>query len=218
MTIKTWPTNERPREKLLSMGPKSLSDAELLAILIRSGIKNKNALDLARNLIKEMGGLRPLFNADIRTITKFPGIGNEKYAVFQACLELGQRYLAEAMKKRQVLRGAKNTERYLMARMRDYQHEVFACLFLDTHNRVISFDELFHGTVNETSVHPREVVKRALKHNAVSVILAHNHPSGISKPSKIDEMITEQLKAALKLIDVEVLDHVVVGDAKCDSM
>jgi len=216
--IKTWPKNERPREKLLTMGPNALSDAELLAILIKTGIKNKNALDIGREMLTEFSGLRGIFSASIKEISQISGLGPAKYALFQASLEIGKRHLRENLNERDVLKHADDTREYLTSRLRDYQHEVFACLFLDIRHRIISFDEMFHGTINEASVHPREVVKAALKHNAAAIIFAHNHPSGVSEPSYVDEIITQQLQRALALVNVKVIDHVVIGDGEYVSM
>ena len=212
MAISDWPEAERPREKLLSLGPQALSDAELLAIFLRTGITGCNAVELARRLMQEYGGLRMLLQADRTRFCATRGLGNAKYAQLQAVLELARRHLAENLMRSDALKNPAETRRYLTARLRDYPYEVFACLFLDTRHRVISYEELFRGTIDGASVHPREVVRRALQHNAAAVILAHNHPSGVAEPSDADRRITTRLKDALALIDIRVLDHVVIGD------
>lgn len=217
MAINTWPHNERPREKLLERGPDALSDAELLAIFLRTGVRGKSAVDLARDLIAVHGGLRGLLEADRQSLCAHKGFGTSKYVQLQAGLELGRRYLAATLERSDTLSSPQDTRNFLRARLRGYPHEVFACLFLDNRHRVISFDELFHGTIDSASVHPREVVRRALKHNAAAVILAHNHPSGVAEPSNSDRAITRRLIEALALIDVRVLDHLVIGDAEAVS-
>lgn len=217
MSIIDWPAHERPREKMLLRGPDALSDAELLAIFLRTGTRGKTAVDLARELLDHFGGLRPLLNADKKTFCACTGLGEAKYVQLQATLEMMRRHLAETLQRNDVLKNPDDTRRYLLTRMRDYHFEVFACLFLDNRNRVISFDEMFFGTINGTSVHAREVVRRALKHNAAAVILAHNHPSGVAEPSTADKNLTQQLSEALILIDVRVLDHLVIGDGEVVS-
>jgi len=218
MAIRDWPEAERPREKLLSLGPQALSDAELLAIFLRTGIAGCSAVELARRLVNEYGGLRTLFQADRKRFCATRGLGDAKYAQLQAVLELARRHLAESLMRGDALKNPAETRRYLTARLRDYPYEVFACLFLDTRHRVISYEELFRGTIDGASVHPREVVRRALQHNAAAVILAHNHPSGIAEPSDADRRITTRLKDALALIDIRVLDHIVIGDQIATSL
>ncbi len=217
MPLSDWPKAERPREKLLSLGPQALSDAELLAIFLRTGIPGRNAVELARALVAEYGGLRSLLQADRRRFCTTKGLGNAKYAQLQAVLELARRHLGEQLMRSDALKNPAETRRYLTARLRDYPYEVFACLFLDTRHRVISYEELFQGTIDGASVHPREVVRRAIRHNAAAVILAHNHPSGIAEPSDADLRITTRLKEALGLIDIRVLDHIVIGDREATS-
>ena len=217
MSITDWPKDERPREKMLLRGADALSDAELLAIFLRTGTKGKSAVDLARELLEQFGGLRSLLNADKKTFCSCIGLGEAKYTQLQATLEMSRRHLAESLQRTDVLSNPNDTRRFLLSRMRDYHYEVFACLFLDNRNRVISFDEMFFGTINGTSVHPREVVKRALKHNAAAIILAHNHPSGVAEPSQADRSLTDQLKSALEMIDTRVLDHLVIGDGEVVS-
>ncbi len=217
MSITTWPESERPREKLEQRGAPALSDAELLAIFLRTGVRGKSAVDLARDLLGHYGGLRGLLDADRDSLCSHKGLGASKYVHLQAGLELGRRYLATTLERADVLSSPADTRDYLRSRLRGYPHEVFACLFLDNRHRIISFDELFTGTIDSASVHPREVVRRALGHNAAAVILAHNHPSGIAEPSRSDEAITRRLSEALALIDVRVLDHLVIGDAEAVS-
>lgn len=212
MPIRDWPSPERPREKLLSKGPSSLSDAELLAIFLRTGVRGKTAVDVARELLSEFGGMRPLLETDYVTLGRTPGLGPAKYVQIQAALELGRRYLEAGMKRDSLLISPDSTRKYLKARLRAYTHEVFACIFLDNRHRVIEFEELFKGTIDGASIHPREVVKRALFHNAAAVIFAHNHPSGVAEPSQSDLAITRRLNDALALVDIRVLDHFIVGD------
>lgn len=212
MAILDWPAHERPREKMLLRGAQALSDAELLAIFLRTGTRGKTAVDLARELLLQFGSLRSLLEADRQLFCQSPGLGEAKYCQLQATLEMSRRYLAEKMARGDALNNPVDTHRFLMARMRDFRQEVFACLYLDNRHRVISFDEMFYGTINMASVHPREIVQRALKHNASAVILAHNHPSGVAEPSQADRDLTKQLQKALALVEVRVLDHIVVGD------
>ena len=212
MAITDWPVDERPREKLLTRGAQALSDAELLAIFLRVGVKGKTAVDLARELLLGLGSLRQLFDADAQKFCETHGMGEAKYVQLQAVLEMSRRYLAEKMQRGDALTDPDAVRFYLVSKLRDYRFEVFACLFLDNRHRVIQFEELFRGTIDSASVHPREVVRRCLFHNAAAVIFAHNHPSGIAEPSQSDERITQKLKDALQLIDVRVLDHFVVGD------
>jgi DNA repair protein RadC len=217
MPITDWPRNERPREKLLSRGPHVLSDAELLAIFLRTGTNGKTAVDLARDLLSRYQGLRPLLELDLAEISRNPGVGATKYAQFQAALELGRRYLEAGLKRESPLTTPGATRNYLKSRLRAYPQEVFACLFLDNRHRVICYEELFTGTIDGASVHPREVVRRAIYHNAAALIFAHNHPSGVAEPSHSDRLLTQRLKDALALIDIRVLDHLVVGDAEVVS-
>lgn len=212
MTICSWPAAERPREKLLDRGPQALSDAELLAIFLRTGMQGKTAVDLARELLSRFGGLRPLLEADQASFCESPGLGPAKYVQLQAVLELGRRHLQEGLVRDTAFGDPSSVRAYLRARLRDRHREVFACLFLDTRHRLIACDELFLGTIDGASVHPREVVQQALAHKAAAVILAHNHPSGVAEPSRADKAITGRLVEALALIDVRVLDHFIVGD------
>ena len=217
-SIRDWPVGERPREKLLARGPAALSDAELLAIFLRTGVNGKTAVDLARELLQAWGGLRPLLEAEQKRFCAMRGLGLAKYAQLQAVLEMGRRHLQEQLQREATLDNPEVTRNYLISRLRHHQHEVFACLFLDNRHRIITFEELFHGTIDGASVHPREVIKRALQHNAAAVILAHNHPSGIAEPSRADVQITRRLVEALALVDIRVLDHLIIGDGEGVSL
>lgn len=217
MPISAWPQHERPREKLLLRGPTALSDAELLAIFLRTGVAGKTAVDLARELLTQFGSLRELLAAGQREFCSAPGLGAAKYAQLQAVLEMAFRHLNERLQRGAALSSSIDTKNYLRARLRDRPHEVFCCLFLDNRHRPLAFEEMFTGTINGTAVYPREIVKRALTHNAAAVIFAHNHPSGVAEPSRADELLTARLKDALGLIDVRVLDHLVIGDGEVIS-
>ena len=218
MPISDWPVDERPREKLLIRGASALSDAELLAIFLRTGIAGKTAVDLARDLLQEHGGLRNLLATNQQQFCKSKGLGQAKFAQLQAVLEMAKRHLQENLQRGNTLSNPDDTRRFLQARLREYPHEVFATLFLDNQHRVIEFEELFSGTIDGASVHPREVVRRALHHNAAALILAHNHPSGIAEPSQADHQITLRLKDALALVDIRLLDHFIVGDGQPISL
>ncbi len=218
MPITDWPTQERPREKLLQKGAETLSDAELLAIFLRTGVAGKTAVDLARELLTEYGGLRHLLSADLPRFSRSKGLGPAKYAQLQAVLEMGRRYLQEDLQRHASLTSPAESRAYLQAKLRHYPYEVFSCLFLDNRHRVIEFEELFRGTIDGASVHPREVVRRALHHNAAALILAHNHPSGVTEPSAADQRITQRLKEALSLMEIRILDHFIIGDGKPVSM
>jgi len=211
MAITDWPEGERPREKLLARGAGALSDAELLAIFLRVGVTGKSAVDLARELLAHFGGLNRLFAASQDAFTAFPGMGPAKYAQLRAVLEMARRALGETMRVGDALNSPAAVRDWLRLRLGGLGHEVFVALFLDAQNRVIEAEELFRGTLTQTSVYPREVVKRALAHNAAGVLLAHNHPSGVAEPSQADRWLTDQLKAALALVDVRVLDHFIVA-------
>ena len=212
MSMTDWPEAERPREKLLSQGPTALSDAELLAIFLRTGTPGQTAVELARELLGEFGSLRGLLQANQQQLCAAHGLGPAKFAQLQAVLELARRHLGERLQRGDLLLNPEATRRYLITTLGDLPHEVFCCLFLDTRHRLICYEELFQGTIDGASVHPREVVRRALHHNAAAVILAHNHPSGVAEPSDADQRITRRLKQALQLMDIRVLDHLVVGD------
>lgn len=213
MAITDWPEGERPRERLLQRGAASLSDAELLAIFLRTGVAGLTAVDLARQLLKQFGGLRALLTATQQCFCSGYGLGLAKYTQLQAVLEMSHRYLTETVKHTHSLTSSEQTQRYLRSCLHDRTREQFGCLFMDNQNRVIVFETLFFGTIDRACVYPREVVKRALFHNASAVILAHNHPSGVAEPSQADKDITEHLVRALELVDIRVLDHVVIGDA-----
>lgn len=211
MAITDWPEAERPREKLIHRGAETLSDAEILALFIRTGIQGHTAVDLARDLLSHFGSLRALLEADHKAFCARPGMGPAKFGEIQAALELGRRYLDERLREGDALSSPADTRRYLSARLKGYRHEVFAALFLDNQHRVLAYEELFQGTLDSCSVHPREVVKKALAHHAGAVILAHNHPSGHAEPSAEDRSLTRRLADALALIDVRTLDHIVIG-------
>jgi DNA repair protein RadC len=212
MAITDWPTAERPREKLLQKGAENLSDAELLAIFLRTGISGKSAVDLARELLRDFGSLRGLLTSRQADFCARKGLGNAKFAQLQAVLEMARRHLGENLQRAVTLTSPDQTRAYLQSLLRDTPHEVFACLMLDNKHRVITFRKLFSGSINSASVYPREVVKQALADNAAAVILAHNHPSGIAEPSQSDIQITRRLVDALALVDIRVLDHCVIGD------
>ncbi len=216
--IRAWPAGERPRERLLAQGAAALSDAELVAIFLRTGLPGKSAVDLARELLSRFGGLRGLLGADAAMLCACAGLGPAKYAQLQAALEMARRHLGEQLARGDVLSDPAATRRFLQARMRDCPHEVFACLYLDNQHRVLGFEELFRGTLDGASVYPREVVKAALKSNAAALIFAHNHPSGVAEPSAADRSLTQRLRAALALVDIRVLDHLVVGDGEAVSL
>ena len=217
MAIRDWPAGERPREKLLAKGAASLSEAELLAIFLRIGIKGKSAVDLARQSLSHFGSLRALLTASQEDFCAIPGLGPAKYAQLQATLEMARRHLGEPLERGKPLTDPAATRKYLLARLRDMPHEVFSCLYLDNRHRVIAFEELFRGTIDGATVHPREVVRAALKHNAAALIFAHNHPSGVAEPSDADRRLTRRLADALALVDIRVLDHFVVGDGEVAS-
>lgn len=212
MAITDWPIQDRPREKLLARGAQALSDAELLAIFLRTGVAGKTAVDLARELLHQFGNLRNLLRAGPNEFCTGPGLGEAKFAQLQAVLEMARRHLYEELRSRNVLESPEQTRQYLRVQLRDEESEVFAVLFLDSRHRAIAFERLFFGTIDGTAVYPREVIRRCLHHNAAAVIVAHNHPSGVAEPSQADRRITEKLRAALGLVDVRLLDHVVVGE------
>ncbi|MEJ8826431.1 DNA repair protein RadC [Variovorax humicola] len=219
MTFKDLPAEMRPREKLIARGAGALGDAELLALLLRTGIAGKNVLHLSQELLDRFQGIAGLLNASLDDLKSIKGLGgNAKRAELSAVLELARRALAEQLKERAVFDSPDAVKRYLQLHLASRTHEVFAVLFLDAQHRLIALEELFRGTLTQTSVYPREVVMRALHHHAAAVVLAHNHPSGCAEPSRADEMLTQALKAALALIDVRVLDHVIVGKGGALSM
>lgn len=211
MAITDWPANERPREKLLELGAEALSEAELLAIFLRVGVVGKSAVDLARDLLSRFGSLNQLFSASESDINQVHGMGTSKYVQLQAIFEMSRRALNEKMQESDVLGSPQQVRDYLVLKLGNYKQETFLVLFLDAQNRLTASEEMFVGTLTQTSVYPREVVKRALYFNAASVIFAHNHPSGTTTPSKADETLTQDLKKALALVDVRVLDHFIVA-------
>ncbi|EHZ7430971.1 DNA repair protein RadC [Vibrio cholerae] len=217
MSLKELPTESMPREKLLQRGPQSLSDAELLAIFLRTGTHGMNVLALADLLLRDFGSLRALFCASKEQFCRHKGLGEAKFVQLQAVLEMTQRYLAETLKRGDALTSPQQTKLYLSSVLRDRQREAFYILFLDNQHRVIRDEILFEGTIDAAIVYPREVVKRALHHNAAAVILAHNHPSGVAEPSQADRRITDRLRDALGLVEIRVLDHFVVGDGEVVS-
>jgi len=206
-----------PREKLLITGPESLDDEELLAIFLRTGLPGLPVMQLARLLLESFSGLRGLMQAEKDEFLDCPGVGVAKYAQLTSALEMSKRYLESGIRRGESISDPGVTRQFLQLKLRHYAREVFACLFLDNQHRLISYEEMFYGTIDGASVHPREVVKRALEVNAAAVIFAHNHPSGVSEPSQADRRITERLKSALSLVDIRVLDHLVVGDTEVTS-
>ena len=212
-----FPIESMPREKLMSHGPQALTDAELLAILLRTGTKGMNVLELSDFVIKEFGSLRSLFGASKESFCQYKGLGGAKYVQLQAMLELTQRYLVETLQRGDALTSPQQTKLYLSGLLRDKHREEFYVLYLDNQNRVIVGESLFQGTIDSASVYPREVVKRALEHNSAALILAHNHPSGVAEPSQSDRRITRRISDALALVDIRVLDHFVVGDGEIVS-
>jgi DNA repair protein RadC len=217
MAIKDWPRQERPRERLISAGAAVLSDAELLATLLGSGACGRNAVDLARHLLSATGSLHALLELPAKEFTSLPGLGLARYVTLQAALELSRRYLRARLERTSPISDPSVASAYLSAQFRHLSREVFGCLFLDTRHQVIAFETLFLGTLDAATVHPREVVRRALELNAGAVILAHNHPSGVAEPSQADRALTRRLTEALALIDVRIIDHVVIGDGETTS-
>jgi DNA repair protein RadC len=211
MPIRDWPAAERPRERLLSCGAAALSDSELLAVFVRSGVRGRTAVDLARGLLTRFGSISAILAADRAALERRGGIGRARYCQLSAAVELVRRALREAMARRDALGSPGAVRDFLRLKLRDLPHEVFMGLYLDAQNRVIGDEELFRGTLTQTSVYPREVVKSALARNAAGMILAHNHPSGVAEPSHADEALTRALRQALALVDVRVLDHFVIA-------
>lgn len=211
MAITDWPEDERPREKLLARGAAALSDAELLAIFLRVGVKGKSAVDLARELLQRFDSLNALVAASAAEFAAVPGMGSAKYVQFQAVAELSRRLLHEEMTDRDILSSPRQVRDFLRLKLAALPYEVFMVLLLDAQNRLITATELFRGTLTQTSVYPREIVKLALAHNAAAAVFAHNHPSGVAQPSRADEALTKTLKQALGLVDVQLLDHFIVA-------
>lgn len=216
--IKDWPVGDRPRERLVQGGAECLGDAELLAVLLGRGAPGRSAVDLARALLALFGGFRGVLSASHAALQEVRGIGPGKAAVLLAAREACCRYMEEKLTPGKHIGSPTDSTGFLLARLRDRHHEVFCCLFLDNRHRVLAFDELFRGTIDNTTVYPREVVKQALHRNAAAVILAHNHPSGVAEPSEADQLITRRIREALELVDIRLLDHFVVGDSACVSL
>ncbi len=215
--LKDWLTNEKPREKLLHKGAGSLSDAELLAIFLRTGVKGCHVVDLAQQLLISFGSISAIYKASENEFCQHHGLGVAKYVQLQACLEMSTRYLAEKMQNGEALTSSQATRDYLTSELRHESREVFAVMFLDNQHQILKFDRLFFGTIDAAAVYPRVVVEQALKHQAAAVILAHNHPSGVAEASIADKQITKRLEQALNLIDIRVLDHIIVAGNQCYS-
>ena len=218
MLLKDLPEDARPREKLLTRGPAALSDAELLALLLRTGLPGKNALQMGQELVDTFGGVAGLLHTNPEALKNIKGLGPAKKAELMAVLELARRALAQELKEKALFATPQAVRDYLQLQLGSRPHEIFAVLFLDSQHRLIVLEEMFRGTLTQTSVYPREIVVRALALNAASVVLAHNHPSGTARPSRADETLTQTLKAALALVDVRVLDHFVVTGTEAVSM
>ncbi|MBZ2169230.1 RadC family protein [Marinobacter sp. F4216] len=218
MADPNWPSDERPRERLLQHGPQSLSDAELLAIFLRTGTAGTPVLTMSRDLVTRFGGLRGLMTASRQQFCSIKGLGQAKYAQVQAAMEMARRVMDEPLRQGDPLKSPDDTRRFLASRLATYPHEVFAGLFLDNRHRVLQYRELFRGTIDSAAVYPREVVRQALEDNAAAVIFAHNHPSGAAEPSQTDIELTRRLKDALALVDIRVLDHMVVGHGEVISL
>ncbi len=217
MAIKHWPKQEQPREKLFQNGAAVLSTAELLAIFIQSGTKGQTALDISRQLLQKFGGLQPLFQAEKTEICHISGIGKARYVLLQAALELARRYLEESLCDKNVLESSNDVMRFIKSKLKHCKNEVFACLFLDNSFRIISFEEMFKGTLTKTNIYPREIIKRSLELNAAAVIFSHNHPSGDEYPSEADRQLTLKLKRILEQVDVRLLDHIIIAANKTYS-
>lgn len=213
MTILDWPKEDRPREKLLTKGEAMLTNAELLAIFLNTGSRGKTALDIAKALLKAHGSLQHLLKATLTEIREHSGIGPAKYAALRAAMELAKRLQNEPVKQGAVLNNSEVVKQFLLTHFREKVHETFACLFLDGQMRLLAFEELFQGTIDEAAVYPREIVRRAMRHNAAKIILAHNHPSGCPEPSQADKHITRVLAQTLSVLDMKIVDHIIVGGA-----
>ena len=217
MTITEWPADQRPRERLLAGEAARLSDAELLAGLLRTGLRGRSAVDLGNELLSEYGGLRGLLSARQEQALNRPGLGPARWALLQASVELSRRSLREELRARDSLQSPGTVRDFLALWLRDRGFEIFAGLFLDSQNRLISAEELFRGTLTQTAVYPREVARRALELNCAAIIFAHNHPSGVAEPSAADRMLTDALRSALRPLDIPVLDHLIVAGNRCYS-
>jgi len=218
MAIRDWPTDERPREKLLQRGAQALSDAELLAIFLRTGVQGKSAVDLSRELLADHGGLAALMGASLSRFCQSKGLGDAKYAQLQAVMEMSRRYLGDVLQRDQVFSSAASTRRYLQAQLRGEPREVVAALYLDNRHRLIRYEPMFFGTIDSAAVYPREIARRALELNSAALIVAHNHPSGVAEPSDADVRITRRISDALALLDIRLLDHCVVAGAEVVSL
>ena len=217
MGIQDWPKSERPREKLIERGPQSLSDAELLAIFLRTGVAGKSAVDLARDLQNQHGSIGSLLNADYLTFTRSRGLGEAKYAQLQAVLELARRHLLEKVDRGDEITSPQAIRKFLQLQLRNQEREVFYAVFLDNRHRILRSEALFLGTINSATVHIREIIKAALSCNAAALIIAHNHPSGVAEPSSADLQITKRISEALAFVDVRLLDHFVVAENQIES-
>jgi DNA repair protein RadC len=217
MRITDWPEDERPRERLLKLGAGALSEAELLAIFLRTGIAGTSAVELGRELIRRFGSLQCLFAATLDEVSTIRGLGPAKYVQLQAVVEMARRALSEQIGERDALSSPRAVRDFLQLTLGGRAHEVFVALFLDAQNRLLGSEELFRGTLSQTSVYPREVVKTALRYNAAAVIFAHNHPSGVAEPSRADELLTQTLKQALSLVEIKTLDHFIVAGTRTVS-
>tara|TARA_R110001592_G_scaffold1874_11_gene11393 strand:- start:3115 stop:3810 length:696 start_codon:yes stop_codon:yes gene_type:complete len=218
MAITDWPADERPREKLLQRGAAALADAELLAIFLRTGVTGKSAVDLARDLLQEHGGLSALIAASREQFCASHGLGDAKFVQLQAVVEMSRRYLAEALRQRPVFSSAASTRQFLLAQLRQEIREVFAVMYLDNQHQLIRYEPLFYGTIDGAAVYPREIARRALELHAAALIVAHNHPSGIAEPSDADIRITRRIRDALALLDMRLLDHCVVAGPEVISL
>ncbi|MES2662726.1 MAG: DNA repair protein RadC [Pseudomonadota bacterium] len=215
MGINHWPKSDRPREKLLKNGAASLTDSELLAIFLRTGIRGSSAVDLARTMLEQAGDLRSLLDIESEQLKKYRGLGIAKWSQLHAAIELGRRYLASQLKSQISIQSTETAQNFLISQLRHLRQEVFACMFLTTKHQLIVYEEMFQGTIDSAAVYPREIVKRALDLHAAAVILAHNHPSGNSEPSMADRAITHTIQSALATVDIRVLDHIVIGETIC---
>lgn len=218
MSIKNWPATQRPREKLLMQGASKLTDAELLAIFLRTGVAGKSAVDLAQQLLREFGSLRALLKADLPSFSAHLGLGSAKYAQLQAVIEMSKRYLTENLQKGAVIKNSQMVKELLCSHLRNEQQEIFGCIFLDAQHCVINYENLFYGGLAQSAVYPRQIIKRILHHNAAAVIFAHNHPSGNTMPSDNDKQMTEKIIELLNCIEVQVLDHFIIGEGEPFSM
>ncbi|MDA8788537.1 DNA repair protein RadC [Porticoccaceae bacterium] len=218
MAIPQLNKDHRPREKLLSKGVKVLSDAELLAIFLRTGVAGTSAIELAAELLEKFSGLSLLLNADVKQFCAIKGLGPAKYCQLHATLELTKRYLEEQLESEQVFNRPQQVENFLAVQMSGYQREVFSIMLLNSQHRLLGYHELFYGTIDSATIHPREVVRLALEKNAAAVIAAHNHPSGATKPSRADIAITKQLQSALELFDIRLVDHFIIGRGEVSSL